>query len=68
MGWLIGSLVVIEQVFAYPGLGRLIILSINAQDIPVVQIGILIIAVVYSIGNLCADILYSVMDPRIDYE
>jgi len=68
MGWLIGSLVVIEEVFAYPGLGRLIILSINAQDIPVVQIGILIIATVYSIGNLCADILYSVMDPRIDYE
>lgn len=67
-GWLMGSLVVVEEVFNYPGLGILLVDSIKRRDIPVIQAIIMIIAATYLLSNLVADIVYTYLDPRIDYE
>lgn len=66
-GWLMGSLVVVEEVFNYPGLGIFLVDSIKRRDIPVVQAIIMIIAATYLLSNLVADIVYTYLDPRIDY-
>ena len=66
-GWLIGSIVVIETVFAYPGVGRLLIFAIQRQDIPVVLAVILVVTAVYALANLTADLLYAWLNPRIRY-
>lgn len=65
IGWLIGGLIVTEAVFGYPGLGRLIVYSIQRQDLTVIQASCMIVVAVYSIANLLADILYSLLNPRI---
>jgi len=57
--------VIVETVFAWPGLGQLTMQSILARDFPIVQGVVLLGAVVTVILNLAADILYSVVDPRI---
>lgn len=67
-GWMMGSLVVIETVFSFPGLGRLVIRSILTRDLPLLQLSVLIIASSYMFANLTADILYTILDPRIDLE
>jgi peptide/nickel transport system permease protein len=67
LGWLMGSIVVVEEVFAYPGLGRLLIQAIQSRDLPVVQFSVLIIAATYTVANLAADIIYTYLDPRIEY-
>lgn len=67
VGWLIGSVVIVEVVFSYPGIGRLVVDAIKNRDIPVVQITILIMASSYIIANTAADILYAYLDPRIEY-
>ena len=64
---LLGGLVVTEQVFAIPGLGRLLVNSIVARDFPVIQGMVLIIAMVYVFMNLLIDITYAFLDPRIRY-
>jgi peptide/nickel transport system permease protein len=64
---LIGGAVVIETVFNIPGLGRLIISAVLRRDYPVIQGVILIISGVYVLLNLCIDVLYVVLDPRIRY-
>lgn len=61
----LGGAVVNEQVFAIPGLGKLMVDSIKARDFPVVQGGVLIIAFMFSILNLLIDLLYAFVDPRI---
>lgn len=61
----LGGTVVNEQVFAIPGLGKLMVDSIKARDYPVVQGGVLIIALMFSILNLLVDLLYAFVDPRI---
>ncbi len=63
-GWLMGGIVVVETVFAYPGLGRMTILAIQKRDIPMVQAAILSVAVIYIVANLIADLLYMILDPR----
>ena len=63
-GWLMGGIVVVEMVFAYPGLGRMTILSIQKRDIPMVQASILLVAIIYILANLIADLLYMILDPR----
>ncbi len=63
--WLIGGSVVIETVFAWPGMGRLLYRSIIVQDYPVVQGIILIIGVLTVISNIIGDIVSAVLDPRI---
>lgn len=67
-GWLMGGLVVIEEIFNYPGIGQLVIIAIDNRDIPLLQILILIIATSYMVANLVADIVYTRLDPRIEYE
>jgi len=64
-GTLLGGSVLIESVFAIPGLGKFIIDSINMRDNPVVQGGVLLLALSFSICNLLVDILYGYLDPRI---
>lgn len=66
-GALIGGMVVTEQVFAWPGLGWLIIQSINVRSYGVVQGAVLITAALFVTINLVVDILYAVIDPRISY-
>ena len=67
VGWLIGGAVVIEIVFLRPGVGRLIVNSIYMRDFPVVQGVTLILAITVILGNLLADILYAVIDPKVRY-
>ncbi|MFI5015775.1 MAG: ABC transporter permease [Hyphomicrobiales bacterium] len=67
VGWLIGGVVVTEEVFAYPGLGRALIFSIERHDLPMIQASILVIAGIYCGSNLVADLLYAFFNPRIRY-
>lgn len=67
VGLLMGGIVVVETVFSYPGLGRLLIFAIEQKDIPMVQAGILTVTAVYAIANLAADLLYAFFNPRIRY-
>lgn len=67
LGTLFGATVIIETVFALPGLGSLLISSITSKDSPVVQGVVLVMALAVVIANLLTDILYSVLDPRIRY-
>lgn len=64
---LLGGAVVVETVFAVPGLGRLVITSIARRDYPVIQGAVLIVTTVYVLVNLGVDLLYGVVDPRIRY-
>ena len=62
---LMGGAAVIEIVFSIPGLGKLIVDAISVKNVPVVQDGILFIAVAMSFINLITDIIYAMVDPRI---
>jgi peptide/nickel transport system permease protein len=64
-GYLIGGLVVIENLFNYPGLGRLIVTAANNKDFPMLEAGVLIIGLVFLVATLIADVLYTVLNPRI---
>ncbi|MDR2984820.1 MAG: ABC transporter permease [Nocardiopsaceae bacterium] len=64
-GYLIGGLVVIENLFNYPGLGRLIVTAANHTDFPMLESGVLIIGLVFLVATLIADVLYTVLNPRI---
>jgi peptide/nickel transport system permease protein len=61
----LGGAVVTETVFAWPGLGRLILESITTRDYPIVQAGVLVLSALYLTGNLFVDVLYSYLNPRI---
>jgi ABC-type dipeptide/oligopeptide/nickel transport system permease component len=65
VGWLLSGAAVTEVVFARPGIGRLLVDAILAQDFPLVQGIILFITFVYVLVNLLVDIGYAVVDPRI---
>lgn len=64
-GQLLGGAVVTEVVFAWPGVGQLLITAINTHDFPVVQAAVLVIAVIFVVVNLLTDLLYGVLDPRV---
>jgi len=64
-GVFIGNAVVVETVFAWPGVGRLLIDSILYRDYPVVQAAVAVLAVVYLVLNTAVDLLYGVVDPRV---
>ncbi|MFP4484403.1 MAG: ABC transporter permease [Spirochaetaceae bacterium] len=64
-GYLLGGSIIIEQVFSIPGLGRLFLSAIYQRDFPLVQGGVIFIAVAFSVTNFIADILYAVVNPRI---
>ena len=59
---------VIEQVFSIPGMGRLIIGAVLSRDFPVIQGGLLFLAVIYLAVNLVVDLLYAAIDPRVRLE
>jgi len=65
IGWLISGLVVIENVFNYPGLGRLMVFAIDRRDLPTLQACVMISVVGFALANLAADILYASLNPRI---
>lgn len=65
--FLVGGAVVTEQLFSWPGLGSLMVLSINSRDYPVIMGITVVIAVAVLLGNLIIDLIYSVLDPRIRY-
>jgi peptide/nickel transport system permease protein len=68
VGHLIGGAVIVENIFALPGIGSLFISSIFARDYPMVQGCILLIAIAYVLINFFVDILYSFLDPRIRFQ
>lgn len=64
-GYLVGGLVVIETLFNYPGIGKLVLDSANGHDLPMLEATVLLIAIIYLIANLTADVLYAVLNPRL---
>ncbi len=67
-GILLGGAVIVETVFAYPGVGRLVVQAVTRRDYPLIQGALLMIASIYVIVNLVVDLLYPLFDPRIKYE
>ena len=67
LGLLVGGAVITETVFAVPGLGRMIVQAVNQRDFPVVQGGVLLIAVAVIVINVAVDVMYLFLDPRIRY-
>ncbi|MDR7418774.1 MAG: ABC transporter permease [Armatimonadota bacterium] len=67
MGTLLSGAVLTESVFAWPGIGRLLVEGILSRDYPIVQAAVLIVALAFVIVNLIVDVLYAAVDPRIHY-
>ena len=65
VGYLVGGLVVIETLFSYPGIGKLVLDSAVGHDLPVLEATVLTVALLYMVSNLVADVLYAVLNPRI---
>jgi len=65
LGVLMGGTVVLEMVFNWPGLGRLIVQGVTDRDYPIVQAGVVLIAVLFVAVNFTVDMLYAVLDPRV---
>jgi peptide/nickel transport system permease protein len=66
-GFLIGGLVVVEAVFAFPGLGGLFVFAVQQRDLPLIQATVLVVATAYALANLTADVVYAYLDPRIRF-
>ena len=66
-GFLIGGTVIIETVFAWPGVGRLVVQAIFSRDYPLVQATVLVLAVIFVLVNLITDLIYLWLDPQISY-
>lgn len=64
-GKMLGGVFVLETVFAIPGLGKMLVDACSVKNIPVVQGGVIFIAVIYGVVNLCVDLVYGLVDPRI---
>jgi peptide/nickel transport system permease protein len=67
VGYLLGGVIVVEEIFALPGLGRQLIVAIQTRDLPSIQAGALIMASTYAIANFVADLAYAWLDKRIQY-
>ena len=67
MGSLLGGAILTETIFAWPGVGRLVVDSIFARDYPIVQGVVLVIALLFVLVNLLVDVSYAYLDPRIRY-
>ncbi len=67
-GNLLGGAVIVETVFTYPGVGRLVVQAVTTRDYPLIQGILLVIATSYVMVNLLADLLYPIFDPRIRYD
>jgi peptide/nickel transport system permease protein len=67
-GWLIGGLIVIENVFSYPGIGRLLVAAVERKDIPLLQAVVMVTVFFFALANLLADLVYALLNPRIRLE
>jgi peptide/nickel transport system permease protein len=67
LGFLLGGSVIVETIFAWPGVGRAIIGAIGDKDFPVVQAGVTLLAMTFVGVNLLIDLLYALLNPRIRY-
>ena len=67
IGYLIGGLVVVESLFGYPGIGGLLLYAGLNNDLPLLEDCVMIVAVIYMVGNLIADLLYALLNPQIRY-
>lgn len=67
IGWILGSVVIVEEIFAYPGVGSLILFSVNNRDLPLLQASVMLVGTVTGIANLAADLAYGYLNPRIRY-
>jgi peptide/nickel transport system permease protein len=65
LGWLIGALVVLEGLFVYPGIGKLMVDAALSHDVPMLEASVLMVAIVYMLANLIADIVVALLNPRI---
>lgn len=68
IGYLIGGVLVVEEIFAWPGVGRMMIYAIQNRDLPLLQAGVLLLATVYALSNVAADMVIAALDPRVRYE
>jgi peptide/nickel transport system permease protein len=68
VGWLISGLIVIENVYNYPGLGRLLVFAIDRRDLPMMQAVTMVTVLGFALANLFADLLYALLNPRIRLE
>ena len=67
LGFLLGGAIIVESVFAWPGVGSLVIQAVNNRDYPVVQADAFLVALIFVMANLLVDLLYAVLDPRVRY-
>jgi peptide/nickel transport system permease protein len=67
IGWLVGGLVIVERLFVYPGIGKLIADSATYKDFPVLEATVLVIATIYMLSNLSADIIVALLNPRVRF-
>jgi peptide/nickel transport system permease protein len=65
LGWLFGGIVVVEEIFVFPGIGRLMLFGIAERDWPVIQACAIVIAAVYVIGNFVGDLFVLAINPRL---
>ncbi len=68
VGYLIGGLIVVETLFRYQGIGSLIVNAATAKDFPMLEAGVLVIGIVYMVATLVADIVYTLLNPRLRYQ
>jgi len=65
IGWLVGGLVVVETLFGYPGLGKLLVDAANTHDVLMLEAGVLVVAVLYMLSNLLADVVVALLSPSV---
>jgi ABC-type dipeptide/oligopeptide/nickel transport system permease component len=65
VGWILGGAVIIETIFAWPGMGRLVVQAISTKDIPLVQASVIIFALAFVAVNFLVDLTYRFLDPRV---
>jgi peptide/nickel transport system permease protein len=68
VGYLLGGIIVIEEIFAIPGIGRALMVAITTRDLPSIQAAALIVAATYAVTNTIADMAYTLLDRRIRYD
>jgi peptide/nickel transport system permease protein len=68
IGWLVGGLVVVETLFNYPGIGKLMADSATFKDVRVLEATVLVVAAIYMLSNLAADVIVALLNPRVRYE
>lgn len=68
LGSLLSGAAIVETVFAWPGVGRVLVAAIGARDYPLIQAGVLFVSIIFVFANLAVDLAYAFIDPRIRYK